>query len=55
LTRKIVQTDALKPYAPEEYKPGVQYQTDDELVKAAGDIGTTIFHPVGYLQDGARG
>ena len=52
LTRKIVQTDALKPYAPEEYKPGVQYQTDEELVKAAGDIGTTIFHPVGTCKMG---
>ena len=52
LTRKIVQTDALKPYAPEEYKPGVQYQSDEELVKAAGDIGTTIFHPVGTCKMG---
>ena len=52
LTRKIVQTDALKPYAPEEYKPGVHYQTDEELVKAAGDIGTTIFHPVGTCKMG---
>ena len=52
LTRKIVQTDALKPYAPEEYKPGVQYQSDDDLIKAAGDIGTTIFHPVGTCKMG---
>jgi choline dehydrogenase len=52
LTRKIAQSPALKPYAPEEYKPGVQYQTDEELVKAAGDIGTTIFHPVGTCKMG---
>jgi len=52
LTRKIVQSPALKPYAPEEYKPGIQYQTDAELVKAAGDIGTTIFHPVGTCKMG---
>ena len=52
LTRKIAQQAALGPYAPEEYKPGVQYQTDDELVKAAGDIGTTIFHPVGTCKMG---
>jgi len=52
LTRKIVEQAALGPYAPEEYKPGVQYQTDDELVKAAGDIGTTIFHPVGTCKMG---
>ena len=52
LTRKIAQQAALGPYAPEEYKPGVQYQTDEELVKAAGDIGTTIFHPVGTCKMG---
>jgi len=52
LTRKIVQSPALKPYAPEEYKPGAQYQTEAELVKAAGDIGTTIFHPVGTCKMG---
>ena len=52
LTRKIVEQAALGPYAPEEYKPGVQYQTDEELVKAAGDIGTTIFHPVGTCKMG---
>jgi choline dehydrogenase len=52
LTRKIVQSPALKPYTPEEYKPGMQYQSDEELVKAAGDIGTTIFHPVGTCKMG---
>ena len=52
LTRKIVQQAALAPYSPEEYKPGMQYQSDDELVKAAGDIGTTIFHPVGTCKMG---
>jgi len=52
LTRKIVQSPALAPYSPEEYKPGSQYQSDEELVKAAGDIGTTIFHPVGTCKMG---
>ena len=52
LTRKIVQSPALQPYSPEEYKPGAQYQTEVELVKAAGDIGTTIFHPVGTCKMG---
>lgn len=52
LTRKIAQQAALTPYSPEEYKPGIQYQTDAELVKAAGDIGTTIFHPVGTCKMG---
>ncbi|MDH6525536.1 choline dehydrogenase [Polynucleobacter sphagniphilus] len=52
LTRKIVQSPALAPYTPEEYKPGSRYQSDEELVKAAGDIGTTIFHPVGTCKMG---
>ncbi|QWD74586.1 GMC family oxidoreductase N-terminal domain-containing protein [Polynucleobacter sp. TSB-Sco08W16] len=52
LTRSIVQSPALRPYAPEEYKPGAQYQSDEELAKAAGDIGTTIFHPVGTCKMG---
>jgi choline dehydrogenase len=52
LTRRILASPAFKPYAPEEYKPGNQYQTDQQLVKAAGDIGTTIFHPVGTCKMG---
>ena len=52
LTRKIVEQAALSSYSPEEYKPGMHYQTDEELVKAAGDIGTTIFHPVGTCKMG---
>ena len=52
LTRKIVESPALKPFTPEEYKPGIQYHSDEELVKAAGDIGTTIFHPVGTCKMG---
>ncbi len=52
LTRKIVECPALKPYTPDEYKPGKQYQADEELIKAAGDIGTTIFHPVGTCKMG---
>ena len=52
LTRNIVKQSALAPYVPEEYKPGIQYQSDEELVKAAGDIGTTIFHPVGTCKMG---
>jgi choline dehydrogenase len=50
--RKIVSQSALSKYQPEEYKPGVQYQTDDELAKLAGDIATTIFHPVGTAKMG---
>ena len=52
LTRRIVGMPALAPYAPREVKPGVQYQGDDELARLAGDIGTTIFHPVGTCKMG---
>jgi choline dehydrogenase len=52
LTRKIVAAPALSKYAPEEFKPGLQYRTEEELAKAAGDIGTTIFHPVGTCKMG---
>ena len=45
LTRKIVGQDALARYTPTEYLPGEQYQSDAELAQAAGNIGTTIFHP----------
>jgi len=53
LTRRIVmESEALKKYQPEEFMPGLAFQSDDELVKAAGDIGTTIFHPVGTCKMG---
>ncbi|MCE2871954.1 MAG: GMC family oxidoreductase N-terminal domain-containing protein [Oxalobacteraceae bacterium] len=47
LTRRIVSAPALEKYSPEEFMPGPQFQTDAELAFAAGNIGTTIFHPVG--------
>jgi len=47
LTRAVVAQPALAPYRPEEYLPGPAAQADEALVRAAGDIGTTIFHPVG--------
>jgi choline dehydrogenase len=52
LTRRIVEQPALAPYQPKEVKPGVEFQTDAELWKLAGDIGTTIFHPVGTAKMG---
>ncbi|MDP9941190.1 GMC family oxidoreductase [Ectopseudomonas alcaliphila] len=47
LTRRIVAAPALAGYRPEEYKPGPQYRSEEDLQRAAGEIGTTIFHPVG--------
>ena len=52
LTRRIVSQPALAKYQPEEYRPGVRYQTDEELARLAGDIATTIFHPVGTCRMG---
>jgi choline dehydrogenase-like flavoprotein len=54
VTRKIVAQPALQKYHPVEYLPGEQVRSDDEatLEKAAGDIGTTIFHPVGTARMG---
>ena len=52
LTRRIVSCEALKPYAPEEYLPGAALQSDEDLARAAGDVGTTIFHPVGTCRMG---
>jgi choline dehydrogenase len=53
LTRRIAQQPALARYRPREIRPGVQFQSDDELARLAGDIGTTIFHPVGTCKMGA--
>lgn len=52
ITRRLAEQPAFAKYQPEEYKPGLQYQTDEELAKLAGDIGTTIFHPVGTTRMG---
>jgi choline dehydrogenase len=51
-TRRIVASPALSMYAPQEYKPGIHYRSEDELAEAAGLIGTTIFHPVGTCKMG---
>lgn len=55
LTRRICAAPALSRYAPDELRPGAAAQSEEELAKAAGDIGTTIFHPVGTAKMGADG
>jgi choline dehydrogenase len=55
LTRRIVAQPALARYSPNEWRPGVQYQSDEELARLAGDIATTIFHPVGTTKMGRDG
>lgn len=52
ITRNIVSQPALARFRPEEYKPGPQYRSDAELARLAGDIATTIFHPVGTCRMG---
>jgi choline dehydrogenase len=52
-TRRIMASKALQKYEPEEFKPGITANTDKELEQAAGELGTTIFHPVGTCKMGS--
>ncbi len=51
--RRIMTAQALAPYHPEEVLPGPEYQSEEALIEQAGNIGTTIFHPVGTCRMGA--
>ena len=51
-TRKIMAAKALEQFKPKELKPGSDIQTDEQLLSAARDLGTTIFHPVGTCKMG---
>lgn len=53
--RRIVEQSPLAPYRPEEYKPGAHVTSDADMLVAAGDLGTTIFHPVGTAKMGIEG
>ncbi len=53
VVRRIASQPALARYQPEEWRPGPQYQSDEDLARLAGDIATTIFHPVGTTKMGA--
>lgn len=52
VARRIVEQPALAAYGPTEHLPGPQYQSNEELARLAGDIATTIFHPVGTARMG---
>ncbi len=52
LVRRLCAAPALKPYELEEFRPGAHLTSDADLVHAAADIGTTIFHPVGTAKMG---
>lgn len=54
-TRRIMAAPALTKYSPEEWRPGPSVESDAALVKAAGDLGTTIFHPVSTCKMGGDG
>jgi len=52
-TRRIMASKALAKYQPEEFRPGIAIQNTADLEKAAGELGTTIFHPVGTCKMGS--
>ena len=52
LTRRVVAAPALRNYRPVEHRPGAEITSDGDLIHAAGEIGTTIFHPVGTAKMG---
>ena len=51
--RSLMQTRAIAPFRPQEMLPGKDYDSDEELIRRAGDIATTIFHPVGTCKMGS--
>ena len=51
-TSRIMASRAMAPFRPEEYRPGPQVESDSQLARAAGELGTTIFHPVGTCRMG---
>ena len=53
VTRRICAQPALAPFEPEEYRPGPEFQSQQDLEREAGNIGTTIFHPVGTCKMGS--
>ena len=52
-TRRIMQAAALQPFQPVELKPGPELTSDEALMAAIGDLGTTIFHPIGTCKMGS--
>ena len=52
LTRRICGAPALARFSPEEYLPGAAVESDEDLARVAGDIATTIFHPIGTAKMG---
>jgi choline dehydrogenase len=53
LTRRIMAAKAVEKYQPEEMLPGPQHSTEEDLAREAGNIATTIFHPIGTCKMGS--
>jgi choline dehydrogenase len=51
--RRLMEAGAIAKYRPQEMRPGMEYRTDEELIRRVGDIATTIFHPVGTCKMGS--
>ena len=51
--RSLMQTRAIAPFRPQEMLPGREYESEEDLIRRAGDIATTIFHPVGTCKMGS--
>lgn len=51
--RAIMTAKTLQPHAPNEILPGPKVETEDDILRAVGDIATTIFHPVGTCRMGS--
>lgn len=51
-TRRIMAAEPLARFSPEEWRPGARVESDEDLLEAAADLGTTIFHPVGSCRMG---
>ncbi len=51
--RQLMATERMREFQPEELRPGAEVQSDEDLLRAAGDIATTIFHPVGTAKMGS--
>jgi choline dehydrogenase-like flavoprotein len=52
VARRLCEARALAPFAPQEFRPGKHVTSDEDLLRAAGELGTTIFHPVGTAKMG---
>ena len=52
VARRLCAARALAPFSPEEFRPGKHVTSDEDLLRAAGELGTTIFHPVGTAKMG---